>query len=340
MAEFVSTFITGFQDVVKADLEVRYSNIKILNLYDGLVHYKYDGDSRQLEKIIYFNNTYFILKTMKGKGLNFQSLVGAVCSSKNYFLVNKGSFRVRFQQENQFAKVDKNLTRRVEEYVMRNSKLQLDRLSPTNEIWFSIRREGFAFCGELISKREFTEKNLNKGELRPEIAYLMCCYAGINEGAVVLEPFCGYGSIPIQLEKRFKCSKIYASDIDEEKVNRLSPSDKLAVQKSDAFDLSHIPDNSIDAIITDPPWGLWENIPNIQDFYNKMFVSFQRVLKTQGTMTILSARTKELEAAAATQGLKIQKSLHTLVNGKKATLYVILGLDPGISICTNRPDKN
>ncbi len=350
MAEFISTFITGFQDVVKTDLEQRFANIKILNLYDGLVHYKFDGDSHQLEKINYFNNTFFVLKTMKGKGLSFPSLVGAVCSSKSYFLVNKGSFRVRFQQENQFAKVDKNLTRKVEEYVLRNSKLKLDRLSPTNEIWFCTRREGFAFCGELISHREFTEKNLNKGELRPEIAYLICCYAQLSEGSVVSDPFCGYGSIPIQLEKRFKCSKIYVSDIDKEKIDLVSkklgvvlepvegpPVDpalrqaqgphngaqgqQIDVRQSDAFELAHIPDNSLDAIVTDPPWGLWENIPDIQDFYNKMFVSSRRVLKPQGTMTILSARTTELEAAASAQGLKIQKSLHTLVNGKKATVY-------------------
>lgn len=221
MAEFVSSFITGFQDVVSADLPKRLPGVKILNCYDGLIHYKYDGDSRELEKIIYFNNTFFVLKTMKGKGLNFPSLEGALCSGKNYFLVNKGSFRVRFQQENQFAKVDKNLTRRVEEYVVRNSRLTLDRLSPTNEIWFSIRREGFAFCGELISKREFTEKNLNKGELRPEIAYLMCCFAKLPNDVVVLEPFCGYGAIPVQLKKHFACKKIYASDIDEEKVKAL-----------------------------------------------------------------------------------------------------------------------
>ncbi len=326
MAEFISTFITGFQDVVKTDLEARFPKIKILNLYDGLVHYKYDGDSRQLEKIIYFNNTYFVLKTMKGKGLTFPSLVGALCSSKNYFLVNKGSFRVRFQQENQFAKVDKNLTRRVEEYVVRNSKLQLDRLSPSNEIWFSIRREGFAFCGELISKREFTEKNLNQGELRPEIAYLICTFAAVQPDDVVLEPFCGYGSIPIQLKKHFAWQKLYVSDIDEEKVMRLEQTVQglqVDIRRADAFELSHIADNSIDKIITDPPWGLWENIPDIEAFYNKMFVSFLRVLKPEGSMTILSARTKELEAAASAQGLTIKKSLHTLVNGKKASVYYL-----------------
>ena len=86
MAQFISTFITGFSDVVAADLPKRLPGVKILNCYDGLIHYNYDGDSHQIEKINYFNNTFFVLKTMKGKGLNFPSLVGAVCSSKNFFL--------------------------------------------------------------------------------------------------------------------------------------------------------------------------------------------------------------------------------------------------------------
>ncbi len=132
MAEFISSFITGFQSVVKNDLSLRFPSLKIINLFDGLVHYRFDGDSRELEKIIYFNNTFFVLKTMKGKNLSFPQLVNSVCTSKNYFLVNKGSFRVRFQNENQFAKVDKNYTRRAEEYILKNSKLNLDRLSPTN----------------------------------------------------------------------------------------------------------------------------------------------------------------------------------------------------------------
>ena len=71
MAQFVSTFLTGFQDVVAEDLKKRLEKFKILNLFDGLIHYQYDGNSRDLEKITYFNNTFFVLKTMKGKGLNF-----------------------------------------------------------------------------------------------------------------------------------------------------------------------------------------------------------------------------------------------------------------------------
>lgn len=328
MAEFVSSFITGFQSVVESDLTQRFPKLKIINLYDGLIHYRFDGDSHELEKIIYFNNTFFVLKTMKGKGLNFPSLVGSVCSGKNYFLVNKGSFRVRFQNENQFAKVDKNLARRAEDYVLANSKLKLDRLSPTNEVWFSIRREGFAFCGELISKREFTEKNLNKGELRPEIAYLICSFADIRPEDTILEPFCGYGSIPVQLAKKFHFEKLYVSDIDEERASQTASRKQLSAPNieccsADAMELDHIKDKSISLVITDPPWGYYEELPDIEGFYKDMFKSFDRVLADGGRMVILSARKDELEKTVAQAGFKIKNSLHTLVNGKKAGLYYI-----------------
>ena len=327
MAEFISSFITGFQHVVEKNLPQILAGVKILHVFDGLVHYQYAGDSHNLDKIIYFNNTFSVLKTMKGKGLNFPSLVGAVSSEKKYYLINKGTFRVRFQNENQFVKVDKNISKKAEETVLHNSKLHLDRLSPTTEIWYSIRREGFAFCGQLISKREFTEKNLNKGELRPEIAYLICCYADLNQDDVVAEPFCGYGSIPVQLIKKFRFQKLFASDIDKEKISinmqkkQLKDNPQIELSVNDAFVLPQIIDRSVDVVITDPPWGYFEQIDDIGEFYKKMFTSFKRILKENGRMIILSARKDEIEKAALEMNVQILSSLHTLVNGKKASLY-------------------
>lgn len=327
MAEFISSFITGFQHVVEKNLPQILAGVKILHVYDGLIHYQYAGDSHNLDKIIYFNNTFFVLKTMKGKGLNFPSLVGAVSSEKKYYLINKGTFRVRFQNENQFVKVDKNISKKAEETVLHNSKLHLDRLSPTTEIWYSIRREGFAFCGQLISKREFTEKNLNKGELRPEIAYLICCYADPKQDDVVAEPFCGYGSIPVQLIKKFRFQKLFASDIDKEKISinmqkkQLKDNPQIELSVNDAFVLPQIIDRSVDVVITDPPWGYFEQIDDIGEFYKKMFTSFKRILKENGRMIILSARKDEIEKAALEMNVQILSSLHTLVNGKKASLY-------------------
>lgn len=330
MAEFISSFITGFQKVVQKDLENRLKGIKILNVFDGLIHYSYSGNSHDLEKITYFNNTFFVLKTFFGKNLTYENMIRAILKEKKYFLINKGTFRVRFSKENQFTKVEKNLIRKAENIVLENSKLKIDRVSPSTEIWYSIRRENFAFCGQLISKREFTEKNLNKGELRPEIAYLICCFSDLQKEQVIAEPFCGYGSIPIQLVKKFNFSKLYISDIDEEKIKfisekkQLKNNEKIEISVQNAFDLKKIPSKSVGCIITDPPWGFYENIENIEDFYEKMFESFCRILKDDGKMIILSARKEELEKTICKMNIQITDRINTLVNGKKASLYKLV----------------
>ncbi len=330
MAEFVSTFTTGFKKVVEKNLPEIVSGCKILNIYDGIVHYKFNGNSHDLEKVVYFNNTFFVIKSWNNFCGNFSTMVNDFCSENKYLLISKGSFRTRFVRENQFEKVDKKLVIKVEENVLKRSKLKIDRVSPSTEIWFDIRREGFAFCGQLISKREFTEKNLNKGELRPELAYLMCCFAELKENDVIAEPFCGYGSIPIQLVKKFRFLHLFVSDIDEEKITVLKEkkqfkqNDFVSVEVQDAFSLKQIKDNSVDVIISDPPWGYFEDVGDISLFYDKMFCSFKRILKNDGKMIILSARKDELEYAAEKNNYKIIEKVDTLVNGKKACVYMII----------------
>ncbi|MCQ2575976.1 MAG: methyltransferase [Treponema sp.] len=325
MADFISTFITGFSSVVEQNLPVLLPTVKIKNIYDGLIHYSYNGDSRDIEKVIYFNNTFFLLNS--GKYNNFQALVNQTVSQKKYFLISKGSCRVRFNDKNQFTKVDKGLIKKAEDYIAANSKLKIDRVNPETELWFILRSEGTGFAGQLISKREFTEKNLNKGELRPEFAYLMCAFADIKKEYTVCEPFCGYGSVPVQLSKKFRFEKLFVSDIDQEKINmvsqkkQLKDNERICVSCDNAFELKKIADKSVDLVITDPPWGFFEDVGDISEFYKKMFDSFRRILKEEGRMVILSARKEELEKTAGENHIEILQSLNTLVNGKKASLY-------------------
>ncbi|MCQ2593242.1 MAG: methyltransferase [Treponema sp.] len=77
----------------------------------------------------------------------------------------------------------------------------------------------------------------------------------------------------------------------------------------------------LDFVITDPPWGFYEEIGDIKDFYEKMFDSLKKVLKKEGQIIILSARKEEIESVAEKCSFVITDSIHTLVNGKKAALY-------------------
>lgn len=324
MACFVSTFITGFQNVVAQNLTKHLAGAQIISVFDGLIYYRYNANSRDIEKVPYFNNTFFVIDTFNHD--NFEKMVNAIENKNHYYLISKGTARVRFCKQNTFCSVQKNLLQKAEKIIQKNSKLSIDRVNPATEIWYATRSEGFSFCGELISKRAFTEKNLNKGELRPEIAYLLCALANVTKDDVVLEPFAGYGAICVQLAKRFNFAHLHISDINADLIAQLAQKKHLQKQNISlrTANVTSIDDlgKQITCIITDPPWGFYEEIDDIKAFYVEMFGVFAKVASQNCKMVILSARVQELEEACNLCNVCITQKINTLVNGKKASAFV------------------
>lgn len=328
MPEYIATFTTGFGEYIQKQMAEDMPGIKTVGLYDGLIHFQYHGDYSKLVKLIYFNNIFYVLKAFRGKSISFEQMTNAVCKKKESLPVTKGSFRIRFSRENQFTKVDQSITIKAENHIVKESDLKINRVNPSTEIWYIIRTEGVGFYGQLLFKRKMTEKNLKKGELRPEFAYLMCLCGNIAKVDVVCDPFCGYGSIPQQLVKRFSPEKVIATDIDEKKI--MAVKKKMYSRKteikcfcSNIFNLSCVENESVDKIVTDPPWGYYEEIEDIERFYYHMAVEFRRITKENATMVILSARKQELMAACSKAGFIIEKQINTLVNGKKAAVFIV-----------------
>jgi tRNA G10 N-methylase Trm11 len=205
--------------------------------------------------------------------------------------------------------------------------MRIDRVNPQTEFWYIIRREKVGFFAQLLEKRKVTEKELNQGELRPEFAYLMCCCANIKSSSVICDPFCGFGAIPNQLASSYKASRIFASDIDAKKIldlkkTPLSKCSNVIIQTSDATDITYLHDESVDAVITDPPWGIYEKIEDITAFYTKALTEIARVLKLNGTLICLSAKKEEFKKACMNTNFEIVTQIDTLVNGKKAAVFV------------------
>lgn len=100
---------------------------------------------------------------------------------------------------------------------------------------------------------------------------------------------------------------------------------KVIVDPVDALSLTTISDNSIDKIVTDPPWGLYETSKDIPEFYALMLKQFHRVLRDNGIMVILTAQKELTENLLSNfEGkLKLEEKYGTLVSGKKAGVYRI-----------------
>lgn len=328
MSEYISSFITGFDEVIKRALPLLLKGVKIIAVYDGLIHYSYKGNPQFIKDIIFFNNSFRVIKKYRGSDLEFSKMVSRVEVQNKPRTQRMSTFRVRFLLENQFSKVDRQITALAEKKVCKETGMFVDRVNPQHEFWYIIRSENVGFYVELLRKRKTTEKTLNKGELRPEFAFLMCVFANIRNSDVICDPFAGYGAISQQLLENFTVNYLYVNDIDKTLVGRLKKlpqlqKDGVTILCEDALQLHSIKDNSIDIVITDPPWGYYEQIEDITFFYTKMIQNFRRILKPQGKAVVLSARKTELIVASQNEHIRIVKQIDTLVNGKKAAIFYI-----------------
>ncbi|MDR0288189.1 MAG: hypothetical protein LBI03_10870 [Clostridiales bacterium] len=268
--------------------------------------------------------TFFVISTFSENNLSFEKMADMV--SKMHFrpLCRDVSFRVRFSKENQFAKVAKKAVALAEESIVKNCGLKIDRLNPDTEFWFIIRRENIGFFGQLLKKRVATEKNLHKGELRPELAYLLCCCGNFTSHSVICDPFAGYGSIPRQIQLHFKFAKMYVNDLNKECVdylNSFGENPNIIVSCADALHMAHIPPKSVDLIISDPPWGFYDRVGDITEFYCLALCEFKRIMKDNGSIVLLSGAPSEL-LNAAEKAFITPSYFNVLVNGKKAGVFI------------------
>lgn len=326
MTNYISTFITGFSDVITVALKKLLPGVKIINVYDGVIYYSYDGKFDNIKNVFVLNNTFLVIKAYHGKLCFIDSMIKDAMSMKS-LPRSYGTFRVRYSLNNKFVGVNKSYTRQIEKRITQITKSRVDRVAPQTEYWFMQRSENIGFFCRLLSSRKFTEKNLCKGELRPEFAYLMCMLGKVCKESIVLDPFAGYGAIPKQLELNFQCERVLASDINKEHIVNLKSQFKNAknieFSVRDALDMKDISTASIDSIITDPPWGYYEKIVDIGAFYGGMLNEFYRVQNDDGVSVILSARKEEFIEAVNNSKYKIDKQYNTLVNGKKAAVFII-----------------
>ena len=332
MPIYASTFISGLEPVVKECLPRLLRGCQIYDLYNGLIVYRYDGKPDALARVNIFSNTYLVLHRQNNP--TFKSMVQQAAAKADPSFTSRvrtgQTFRGRFQKNGKLERVDAPVIAQAEDLVKRRARLRIDRENPDWEFWYIIRSENIGLYCMLVERREQTEKNLPQGALRPELAQCICLYSGAGAGETLLDPFAGHGSLPGALLKSRKYAAVMMGDNDSNAVRRLRrqfssliEEGKAAVYQWDARDMTPLEDDSIDRIITDPPWGMYdaERYGNLLAFYVDFMCEFARVLRPGGTLVMLSAAKAETMRASHEAGLMPTGKLDILVNGKKASIF-------------------
>ena len=337
MNHFFGTFISGTGEIVRSMLEQRLKDLTVLSLLDGGVEFQTAVPYSDLN-LFCFNNLFQVLHrgTLR-EGESLDGYLKTLLADENSWGELKSSsskirtFRLVTSRQNKLTAVDSSLREKLEKRLGKKTGLRVNRSKPDTEFWVLSRSEGAIYFLQRLSKHMAYDKLLDPGELHPELAYMMCWLYSPKYTDVVLDPFCGYGAIPLQRSKRFPFEKLYAFDIADkplartkEKLPRKNP--RIAVERHDALALSRVlPPESIDAVITDPPWGVFQEVGmELGEFYRRMLLQLEIVLKSGGKLVLLTAGKEALFTALdSVPGFTLLQEYHILVSGKKSGLYLL-----------------
>jgi 23S rRNA G2445 N2-methylase RlmL len=98
------------------------------------------------------------------------------------------------------------------------------------------------------------------GALHPPLARALLWLASPAENAVLVDPFCGTGTIPIEAKLWRPSLTVFGSDLDQAAItaartNAATASATIELRRADA---AYLPaaGNSVDNLVTNPPWGI------------------------------------------------------------------------------------
>jgi hypothetical protein len=341
---YYATFIPGLGELIAELVRERLRDAVIHRLLDGAILFE---TSLGYDKFNFFcfNNIFAVISLMEHDApagaleahiaaLDGPGAMGAAGDIIAHNSKKFRSFRIVISRENIPAAIDEKLRAQAERHIGRLSGLTVNRAKPDAEFWFLYRNEGFSLFMKRLTLRPSWEKSLHPGELPPPLAWMLCRVARLKYGDVVLDPFCGYGSIPNAAFRYFHITQCIAADNSEQAAAHTAArfrnrSGGFTLHKADFRSLvSVLPPKSVDAVITDPPWGCYQGgaaLPGT--LYEEMFGVFDTLLKDDGRAVVLGARTDELPRAAGDRFV-LQQNIPILLSGKKAAIYRFAPVKP------------
>lgn len=148
----------------------------------------------------------------------------------------------------------------------------------------------------------------------------------MKEGAQVLDPFCGVGTMLIERHKAVKAGTMYGLDILEEAIEKARENTAAAGQiihyiNRDFFDFKH--EYLFDEIITNMPFKIGRKTEEeIENLYEAFFSSTKKVLKDDGIMILYSHNAGHVKKMAPANGFTVSETFE--ISLKEGTYVFVL----------------
>lgn len=154
------------------------------------------------------------------------------------------------------------------------------------------------------------------GTLHPPMAAALARLADPAPASTVADPFCGDGTIAIETALSYPAARVLAGDINDVRLghaerNAVRAGVSLTLCRADAARLPW-PDQSIDAVITNPPWNIAVDARGLlRSSLDGFWRQLPRLLAPDGRLCLISDA--GLDAPAQLQQMGYQLALATQV---------------------------
>jgi len=163
--------------------------------------------------------------------------------------------------------------------------------------------------------------------LRPAAAAALGWLAGADDNDIVLDPFCGAGTILIERANLGRYAELIGSDRDAEAISaaRINVGPRYKPIRLEGWDARALPlgDASVTKIITNLPWGIrYGSHGENRKLYPEWIAEFNRVLAPGGRMVLLSAEWELMRALSARRRLRVEKARQVAILGARASIFI------------------
>ena len=306
MQQYFATFPAGcYAIIIKQLKNFPISELEILEHDESSVTFRTSLSVEKLIEVRYFTNVYvtytsttpFPKELLKGRYFRLMGLVNGAPKQ-----------------------LTSEVRQTIERQIMKDLKLTAHTHLSRNDFYSITRASGIAILALRLPRAKFKREVLQSGELRPELAHILCLAAGLKAKHLFVDMFAGYGAIPLEAVRGFGCRNVIASDQTVLSSRHEHPA--VTWYTADARKLSFITDATVDRVVTDPPWGKYEaQLDGVATLYQGVFKEIARILKRDGVAVIVSAYEDVPAYLAKETSLHKINQWNILVSGKKATVY-------------------
>jgi 16S rRNA G966 N2-methylase RsmD len=329
---YLIQFPAGTGDLILDALTPYVGNFEVHYRDDSAMIFDSEASEGKVSSIPFAKNSFIVVaSTPRGRIDRGVGQLGRLAASAKFppGALRNSKFRTMIQIDGGLSAVDRNIKAGLDRSISRRTGQQVEPRGMCQEYWVIGRTDlgELLLCARLPKQKRAAK---TKGAVSYELSSMLVAASQPRTSDVFLDPFAGSGSfILARIESGAR--HIWYSDCNLQHFKRDFPRELYSDRRVDFLDddalaLNSVPDGQVDVIVTDPPWGEYDNIGMpYAEFSHAMAKSFSRVLNlTKGRFVVLTSRKTAalVEREFSQAGFSINSTHEILVNGHPATVLV------------------